>query len=118
MKKILIVLMMVILPVLCFAQKSNPDGIIGRPSLTLLGGYGLGDIHKNINSNSLPLADLKTYGFRIEMIYPIDKETSFIFQLHYDKQNEKLSETYDIWKNELNLTGYGLVVGIRLFGSW
>jgi len=115
MKKLLMVLVLVLIPVILFGEESNPDGVIGNPSFTLLGGLGMGNMKQKVSDLDAGDFDLKTYGVRLEILYPMSKSSSFILQFNLDKQNLNSPETFDFYKMESNLTSYGIVVGIRLF---
>ena len=115
MKKLLMVMVLVLIPVIIFGQESNPDGIVGKPSFTLLGGFGTGDIKQHINGIDAGTVDLKSYGVKLEVLYPLSKSASFIFQVNISKENQNSPETLDFYKMKSDLTGYGFVVGVRLF---
>ena len=115
MKKLLIVVALVLAPVILWGQESNPDGNVGQPSFTLLGGLGTGGIKEYVGGADLYDFNLKDYGFRLEIVYPMAKSVSFIFQANVDKQNQTLPETSGYFKVEDKSTSYGIVFGIRLF---
>lgn len=112
-----IVFVFILTPAFGWAQNSNPDGLVGSPSLTLYYGYGSGNIKQTIGNSPQPQASLDNYGFKVELIYPASRYISFIFQANYEKQDQNFPENHEYLNMENKLTGYGFVFGIRLFSS-
>lgn len=55
------------------AQDKNPDGVIGKPSITLMGGFRIGSGESTIRPNSHTIKytnNLNRYGLYTEVVYP------------------------------------------------
>jgi hypothetical protein len=99
-------------------KKSNPDGIIGHPSLTLWAGFGGGTIKNSIGRINLPNGDASSYTLRADVIYPATKSTSLLLQIGITGESQSFPETSEYYNEKISLNGYGIVVGVRIFSGW
>lgn len=90
MKKVLMVLGLLVLPTLCFARDSNPDGLLNRPSFTLLAGFNRAnrDFSLGYSHNYRYHSRLEDYNFRAEIIYPATRSLSLILRAKHSISNE------------------------------
>lgn len=102
----------------CFGQESNPDGKIGKPTVTILGGLRTGDSKFTLSENGLSVkrdGEFSGSGVWINLTYPTSRSLSLIFQFNADWQNSEYPVTRDFYRQESKFTTYGFVFGLRFF---
>jgi hypothetical protein len=100
-----------------FAQDSNPDGMIGKPSITLLGAIqrGSGEISV-LNTPTLKQdTEFKAWFLGGNITYPVTRTVSLIFEVGGVSQESKHPETLEFFGSTSELRVYSFTFGIRMF---
>ena len=109
-----------------FAKDSNPDGIIGKPVIILLGGFRTGGGELTLWQNMYPIkqenmypikrdGDFSSFGLLGKIICPTSKHLSLTFQISGDWQKINYPETSKFFRQESRFGIYSFVFGFRIF---
>lgn len=118
MKKIVLICGLLIFASNGFAQDSNPDGVIGKPMLILLGGFRTGSGELTLWQNMYPIkrgGDFSGFGLLGEIICPASKNLSLVFQISGDWHKINYPETPKFFRQKSRFGIYSFVFGFRIF---
>ncbi len=115
---IILAIAFVFLDASALAQESNPDGIIGKPSITILAGLqtGSGDnTVSGIGTIASQKSDFNGLVVDAKIIYPAVTGVSLLFDLTVNLQRLELPETSSLPRQKSNLDVYSFAFGVRFF---
>lgn len=102
----------------CLAENSNPDGIIGKPVLILLGGFRTGSGDLTLWQNMYPIkrdTGFSGFGLLGEIICPTSKHLSLTFRISGDWHKTNYPETSKFLREQSRFGIYSFVFGFRIF---